>query len=330
MKNALMVITGVALAVGSTSSVANAQTLPVVRISAPARGDGSIAGKMTALANAMSIDVAPGALTLHRATLPVLGQVSHARYEAALDNAPGVYTRYETQDDSFEVYSTNALGEPAPAATDIAKDAAIQIFDDTLESLYSSGVLNRSNVSRKDLVVREIHCSEGDQSGLRRDWIDEYLLFAPATIEGVHIGSMEREYGVTVNVHKSGQVRRIEISGAAIAASEPGTIGTVRQVQRAQRTTDLDALAKGALGSESLISRIGLRYVADELASGVLVPRDLVKVYPARPGDVAVDGQPLYGKAYMVSLAIDDASDRIDVFPPIGDPGPRPWDTSTK
>lgn len=304
-----------------------AADLPVVRVNAPGRSSTQVADKMAALATAFGKTASGRDLAVKRTDLPMLGNVRHARHETEVAGAPGVFARYETENDAFEVYDVGSMGETAPSASDIDANAARKVFSANLEKLYAGGLVSRDAVTGSELVTREVHCTEGDDKGVKRDWIDEYLIFAPTTIGGTRVGTTSRDYGVTMNVHKSGRVRRIEITGAAITASEPNTVAVVRSVKHVQRANSNEALAKGKFGADALVKSAGLRYIADELASGELVPRDVLKVHPAGRGP---KGEQVYGKAYTVSLAVDDASDNLDISPKPGDTGARPWDNSTK
>ena len=64
--------------------------------------------------------------------------------------------------------------------------------------------------------MRQVHALQRSYpEGTTVEWVDEYVFFVPTKVAGIPVGTEVPEYGVTVNVHKSGNVRRIEISGAA-------------------------------------------------------------------------------------------------------------------
>jgi hypothetical protein len=283
---------------------------------------------MASLASAAGTTTTSSDLKVTQVKQPMLNGVQHSRYEAQLAAAPGMYVRYETENDSFEAYDTRSMGEPGPSASDISLDAAKKIFADKLAQLQAAGLVSSKIVTGQEIQTHEVHCAEGsNQEGLRRDWIDEWVLFAPASIEGIHVGTLDQEFGVVANVHKSGRIRRIEIAGAAISADEPGVITVTGTAVAAKRPTPADQLAKAKLGAQALIKPSTRRYVTDDRGNGAAVPRELLTVNPAGTG---ADGATIYGKAYVVSYAIDNASDQIDVWPPVGDPGPNPSDKSTK
>lgn len=268
-----------------------------------------------------------GSSTLKLETLSVVlpGGIQHSRQESAVQEQTELWARYETLGDSFEVYTTRSLGEAAPSASDVSEDAARTVYLSVVERLYASGLVAKARVDTSNTVTRRITCAEGNEKGLIRSWVDEYLFFVPVTIDGIALDAKEREIGVSVNVHKSGSVRRIEIVGAAIASGDDGTV--VRSVESVQRAVTLEAAAESQVGPSRIESR-GVRYILDEFAGGgEVTPRETVVAFARQTGPA---GESYFSKGFTVSSAVDDASGRISVSPTPGDLGPEPWQNPPK
>jgi hypothetical protein len=220
------------------------------------------------------------------------------------------------------------LSPITPAAREIDGQEASAQLTAILGRLVGAGILDPARVRAADVVARKVHASEGDERGLRRTWIAEHAFFVPLTLHGVRIGTVQGEYGLHVHVHRSGRLRRIALSGAAVAASEPGALTTPRAVRRVARTTPAEVIARGTIGNAE-IRPLGLRYLLDEGATGSqdLIARDLLWVSPSGVGP---DGEVVRGKAYVVSYAVNDAGDAVELSPPLGALGPTPGDRGVR
>jgi hypothetical protein len=113
-----------------------------------------------------------------------------ARFDADIGDDDRLQARYESRDDSFEVFDTS-LHPGTPGALELSTADATKMFAATFNSLSAAGLIDPSRLRPADVVTRQVHASEGDQSGLRRTWIDEHAFFVPLTISGVHVGTME-------------------------------------------------------------------------------------------------------------------------------------------
>lgn len=56
-------------------------------------------------------------------------------------------------------------------------------------SMVSSGLIDGARIRIADVVLRKLHASECDQSGVRRTWIDEHIFFVPLTVDGIRVGT---------------------------------------------------------------------------------------------------------------------------------------------
>ena len=302
---------------------ASADDIAVARVTRPVRSDGDVTARLSGLVRVFGGSAVAPPLRLTRTVIAQGGRATQARFDADIGADDTLKGRYESRDDSSEVFDTT-LDPIAPVAREIDGGEAGAQLGQILGSLVSAGVIDPARARVADVVARQVHASEGDQTGLRRTWIAEYAFFVPLTIGGVRIGSTEGEYGLHINIHRSGRVRRIALSGAAIAASEVGALTTPRTVHRVQRTTPAEVVARGTLGNAE-IRPLGLRYLVDEGATGSqdLIARDLLWASPTSAGP---DGEEVHGKAYVVSYAVDDARDAVEFSPPPGTLGPTPGD----
>jgi hypothetical protein len=308
----------------AVSQPATAAPAALFRVNRPARADAEVADRLAALASAFGQRVTGSSLRVSRSNIDVPGEAHHARVDAELSTVANMFGRYETRDDSIEVYD-NTPNKMAPSASDLSKDAATKVFAAALDRLTSAGLVDASRVQSAGAVVREIHASEGNNTGVQKHWVDEYAFFAPLSLNGIHVGTFSDEYGVWINVHRSGKVRRIQISGLAIAAAESGAVtpaGSVASVARA--ASGVAAAARSKLGTSD-VEDIGQRYVVNENAAGpeVLTPRRLSRVVPMGSGPA---GETIRGKAYVASYAVNDGSGDVLISPAPGRLGPLPSD----
>jgi len=306
----------------SSSQAIAADEVPVARVTRPARAQAQVATTLSRLVDAFV--GSPSALGLRlRYTAVAVTDVPQTRFDADIGDDDALKGRYESRDDSFEVFDSS-IHPTTPAAGDLGDAYATKIFMASFARLVSAGLIDPSRVRVADVVTRRVHASEGDQGGLRRTWIDEHAFFVPLTIDGIHVGTTEGEYGLHINIHRSGKLRRVALSGAAIAANEPGAVARARTVKRAQRAIPAEAVARAKIGAAD-IRPLGLRYLVNENAvqSEDLIARDLLWVSPT---GVGASGEVLHGKAYIVSSAVNDAGDSVEISPPPGAFGPNPGD----
>jgi hypothetical protein len=174
------------------------------------------------------------------------------------------------------------------------------------------------------MVMQPTYAAERSYpEGTTRTWVDEYVFFVPTKIDGISVGTDTQEYGVTVNVHKSGNIRRLEISGAALAANETGTATVTKTVVRSVRAQSGEAEARAIFGQNAVVQSLGQRFVLDENApGGELVPRLLFQVSSVSVGQA---GEQIIGKAFVASSAADSTAP-MQVSPSPGFVGPNSGD----
>jgi hypothetical protein len=311
------------LAAESSIQAASASELAVARITRPARTEADVTARLSGVVRVFGGPATAPTLRLAHTPVAQVGRSTQARFDADIGDDDTLKGRYESRDDSFEVFDTT-LSPITPATRELDDEAASAQFTAIYGRLVSAGVVDPARVRAVDVIARQAHASEGDQNGLRRTWIAEHAFFVPLTLNGVRIGTAQGEYGLHINVHRSGRLRRIALSGAAIAAGEPGALTTPRTVRRAERTTPAEVIARGTVGNAE-IRPLGLRYLLDEGATGSqdLIARDLLWVSPTGVGP---EGEVVHGKAYVVSYAVNDAGDAVELSPPPGALGPTPAD----
>jgi len=299
--------------------VTTAATVPAVRLARRARSEAEVSQGLNKIAAILSPTAHAIAVRQDRLPLAANAAVQHVRFDLDFDE-PTLKGRHGSRDDSFEVYDVK-FGTTTPQPGDVDPRTALGIATSVFNNLLSRGIVDGTRSSISDIVVQQIHAMQRSYpDGTTREWVDEYVFFVPTKIAGIAVGTEVEEYGVTVNVHKSGNVRRIEISGAALAANESGAAIVTRSVGRAVRAQSGDVEARAILGQGSIVKSIGERFVVDENGpGGDLVPRTLFQVSP-----VGVDqaGSQVVGRVFVASNAVDSTAP-LEISPTPGFVGPN-------
>jgi hypothetical protein len=305
-----------------SSAIVTSDAVPVVRFARPSRSEVQVSQGIGRIAAVLSPTARAAAVRQDRMPLAANATVQNVRFDLDFDT-PTLKGRHESRDDSFEVYDIQfATSRPQPGDVDPA--GALGIFKGVFNSLLSRGILDAARSSISDMVTRQVHAVERSYpEGTTREWVDEYVFFVPTKIGGIPVGTDVLEYGVTVNVHKSGNVRRIEISGVALAANEPGAAMITKTVGRAVRAQSGEAETRAIFGQNAIVQSLGQRFVVDEnTPSGELVPRTLFQVSPVGVGPA---GEQVVGKAFVASNAADSTAP-LQLSPTPGSFGPNPGD----
>jgi hypothetical protein len=305
----------------SSSEALTASDVAVARVTRFARNEAQVTDKLAKLVGAVggASGMTPG-MRSHQATVALPGRAMQARFDVDIGDDDRLKGIHESHDDSFEVFD-NSIRPASATGADLTIEQATAAFEASYGQLVASGVVDPTRLRRADAITRIVHAAEGDQNGMRRSWINEHIFFVPLTIGGIRVGTTEGEYGLNIHVHRSGKIRRIALSGAGIAANEPGSVSLSQSVNRAERKTPAETTAVAQLGASEVHS-LGLRYVVNEDATAAddLVARDLLLVSPTSTGP---SGETVHGKAYLVSYAVNDPSDAVDISPKPGTLGPN-------
>jgi hypothetical protein len=305
----------VALVAGSGDS------FPVIRFKPEVASQATVAESLAKIAGAMGHPVKSSDVQL-RDSLTIAGKDGdNLRMDMAVDASASLLGRYESADDSFEVFEAAA---PAmkPEPSDIDETRARAIFESTLRSLQASGVVSPERSKASDVTTRAFYAAEGNQDGAKRKWVNEYVFFVPTKINGVGVGIFSREYGLWINVHRSGRVRRIELSGTSATAPDGSTISVVRSVARAATPPPSVENATKAAFKDSTTEPLGLRLVLENVpSSGEVAPRELFRVVPL---NTASDGTQFRSKAFVASYPLADDGAEITISPTPGSHGSDP------
>ena len=301
------------------SAIVTSDAVPAVRFARPTRSEVEVSQGIGRIAAILSPSAHAVAVRQDRMPLAANAKVQEVRFDLDFDK-PTLKGRHGSRDDSFEVYD-NQFETTTPQPSDVDSATALRISTGVFNRLLSQGALDGTRSSISDMVMRQVHALQRSYpEGTTREWVDEYVFFVPTKVAGIPVGTEVQEYGVTVNVHKSGNVQRIEISGAALAANEPGAAIVTKSVRRAVRAQSGEIETKAIFGQHSIVQSLGQRFVVDENATGGdLVLRTLFQVSPVGVGQA---GEQVVGKAFVASNAVDSTAPLL-VSPTAGFVGPN-------
>jgi hypothetical protein len=139
------------------------------------------------------------------------------------------------------------------------------------------------------------------------------------------MGSVVRDSGLRISVHRTGGVTLINTSGATVTSSIVGGVETPdvpNAVTRKVAEQQLDALVQKANPS-STIHSLGLTYRLPDHSPGDLVKP--MQTYSVSADATSPDGRPIHGRISYSFYSIEDASIPPLVWPipetaPKGDP----------
>lgn len=242
-------------------------------------------------------------------------EIESRRVELTVNAEEGVFAVYESLNDSLEVFASVGNRGVRPAET-ILKDAARAIFEEVFRKLVDRGVIRPDRAEVRRAELHEVHAAEGTEEGVLRQWVDEYAFFVPLKVDGIEVGTLNRRFGVWINVHRSGKIRRVELTGLGLLSPDgfgiirlPATRGTVPEPNVTKFVAD-------AIG-EARLYDLGVRLLLPRNVSDFdeeILPHRLFSVVPKISGP-GVE-QTLNGKAMVASYALGDSANTLTISPP--------------
>jgi hypothetical protein len=222
--------------------------LSLVDVSKPARSDQDIIRKATPMVRLL-LGRDPGTLAMASEVEKVTARSAtsesfHNKHILMTANAE-VRATYNSRDDTLETTHLEPRRDHDPNKGVATKDEAQEVFVNAYEQLASAGLFERDRLPLAEVTYRTRRQGVGKATqGLFKSWIAEHVFFVPIQIDGAHVGDETREFGLLISVHKSKKVVRIQLSGMAMAHSEPGALvarTAIDNVLDMQRAHDLSA-----------------------------------------------------------------------------------------
>jgi|GEM_PF-4158186 len=289
------------------------------RLRTPVRDDADVRAVVSAVAPSLGLE------SNAEVVVQSVSQETSRRVEMHVANGSDMFAVYESARDSIEVFTGvgNRGVEPrAPVSLSGARTKFAAVWD----ALVGQGVISPERVSRDDVELHEVGAAQGDRDGTHRAWVDEYALFAPVKLGGVELGTPTSRFGMWVNVHRSGKVRRIELAGTAFLSSSEGDAAAPGQPAGidSQPAPDVDAFVLSTVGV-SRVEPLGIRLLLPANLSdfdGEIQPHQLFRAIPRII--IPETGEVGNGKAYSISYSLLDAGGKLNVFPKPLDYGSNP------
>lgn len=242
------------------------------------------------------------------------------RLRSQVKGKPNLNIAYFSHVDLLEAYDADirpptSLKSGKPIIESITRERADRMFQETFDSLLSAGLVSSDRALTDNIRLKGLRATFGRTGETATtEWIEEYMYFVPLTIEGIGVGTYYKEFGITVNVHRSGKIRRIEISGMGIASNKEGLVKVAGQVRQIPRKLDIrQSLASLFLNVSVTINPVGTRYILTPMTLGrANIPR---KLYTVSPTFNTADGKEFHAPYYIASYAIDDANSKPRLIP---------------
>ncbi len=328
---ALTLLLGIAADCKSPSSELEATARPLQAVLTSPAPSGAAGEKFGAISivfpNRTTADVAEWARRLVGvmtgkavAILDATADTASNRVFVAIADKPNIRVVHERETDAIEALNLDVAGNHDQTIPDLTTESARQLFASTYASLVQVGMIDPGHISAGDVEesLRREAFARSDQVPTTR--VLAHHFFVPLKVGGVAVHDAEhRELGLTVVVHRSGDLHTLRIRGLALAGSQQGAFATAGQVARGRSKADIDALVKAQF-PDSDITSVGVRHIAPRGVGAH--PASLREVYYEVPR-MAINGRTIHGRVVWVSFPLDDAKAAPEMWPVFDPANPR-------
>lgn len=247
------------------------------------------------------------------------------RVELTVSGEHHMFGLYESARDSVEVFAGIGNRGELPSRV-IAQSEASRILQRVYLELLGSGLVSSDRVSLDDAELHLVQAAEGNRDEVLRTWVDEYAYFIPVKLGGIEVGTPTRRFGIWVNVHRGGRVRRIELLGVQMLSTSQGgtTAATEVLTPSSVSAAELDAFILAEVGTAKT-EALGIRLLMPENSSDFddeIFPHQLEQAIPQ-----VIDPKTqstINGKAFVVSVSLANPKPVLSLHPRRKGYGPNP------
>jgi len=309
-----------------TRSALSAASQSAFELRHPRRSSGEIANRAQILAGIVSgqpLDsdaLSPIATAVASPSFP-------GRVHLGLRGHDGLTAGYDSSRDEIWAWNESAMNDYT-SPKDIGLGAAKGMFKSTLarvlsESLVAPTGLNLDpDAAEVSLIKQVIGRSDGS---FRSEMVKEYSFFAQRRINGIPL----MDAGVRVNVHRTGVVTLINVSGPTVEADVVQGVEVPRRAGRKVTRTVPDTDLASRVQREypgATIKPLGLVYKPADGVDAVVAP---TQTYTVSSNTTLPNGKTMHGRLQYLHYSLEDAAASPVVWPTpnpgaTGDPRPQP------
>jgi len=226
---------------------------------------------------------------------------------------PDIRVDYLSRSDTLDVRNVVLPRNHVHEATDITEADARTIAQGAFDALLSAGVVEPSHVDFSQPTVHTITETQARSDGsLAETWVSTYLISAPLRINGLVVFQNTHDLGVLIEVHRSGEIRRIRVDCLGLVANEPGWRANGSTVSVALRSADAQSEAAAGV-TNAVVESIGMRYLYPPNGNAApALPREVYRVHSTFRAD---DGSIGRTKASIFSYDVGNGSPVREIFP---------------
>ncbi len=132
---------------------------------------------------------------------------------AVLRSDPAVAVEWNSRS-RYSVTNGSVATDYVTTKTDIGQQRAGSVFLGVFDQLADSGVIARDEYELGAARVSPLTAAEGDSTGNKREWVNEYIFEVPRVVEGIEV----LDASLIVAVHRNGSISRAEFVNASETA----------------------------------------------------------------------------------------------------------------
>jgi hypothetical protein len=253
-------------------------------------------GSIVARGAALSVDQA-------RAAVNATAGKRHGSFRP-FTQKPGLAVKYDRTFDDLRVSDTELRNETG--GPDVGEAQARAVLASTLGQLAGQGLIDTGRSPLERASLSHTRFGMGTEKGIASEEIVEYNFTIQRQINGIDFANA----GVSVSVHRSGNISSIRIGGAEIdsvvAAGKEQPLTALSAVKRNLDDTALRArFAKDSPNAEVLWAKT--MYVRADANDGAIEPRYVVSFSVVANHE----GQKVYSRAMVRGYSLEDEGDVI-------------------